>query len=64
MAQRYPYQPLNASEHQIRLLTLLPGEFPSKNEVASAIEIQFQITSFEAASSQVGLRTRYGWRNS
>ena len=63
MAQRYPYLPLNASEHQIRLLTLFPGKFPSPNEAASPIEIQFQTISFEAASSQEGLRTRYGWRN-
>jgi hypothetical protein len=63
MAQRYPYLPLKASEHQIRLLTLFPGEFPSPNEAASPIEIQFQTISFEAASSQEGLRARYGWRN-
>jgi hypothetical protein len=63
MAQLYPYLPLKAPEHQIRLLTLFPGEFPLRNEAASPIEIQFQIMSFEAASSQEGLRARYGWRN-
>ena len=56
MARPYPYLPLKASEHQIRLLTLFPGEFPSPNEAASPIEIQFQTISFEAASSQEGLR--------
>jgi hypothetical protein len=64
MAQRYRYLPLKASEHQIRLLTLFPGEFPSTNEAASPIEIQFQIISFEAANSQVGLYVQYGWENS
>ncbi len=63
MAQRYPYSPLKASEHQIRLLTLFPGEFPSPNEAAPPIEIQFQIISFEAARSQVRPRARYSWRN-
>ncbi|PMD33030.1 HET-domain-containing protein [Hyaloscypha variabilis F] len=59
MAQRYPYLPLEASEHQIRLLTLFPGEFPSINEVASPIEIEFQTISFGDANSQGVPRPKY-----
>jgi hypothetical protein len=46
MSQRYPYQPLQGPEHQIRLLTLLPGEFPSLGQDATPIEIEFQTISF------------------
>ncbi|PMD40264.1 hypothetical protein L207DRAFT_565768 [Hyaloscypha variabilis F] len=46
MRQRYPYQPLQGPEHQIRLLTILPGEFPLGGQDATPIEIQFQTISF------------------
>jgi hypothetical protein len=56
VARRYPYSPLQASEHQIRLLTLFPGNFPSNTKDASPIEIEFQTISFSGVNSQASLR--------
>jgi hypothetical protein len=61
MRQRYPYQPLQGPEHQIRLLTILPGEFPLGGQDATPIEIQFQTISFgdfQASSSALIISQR------
>jgi hypothetical protein len=63
MTQRYPYLPLQASGHQIRLLTLLPGEFSSTAKDVSPIEIDFQTISFDSASSQASLRLSFSFCN-
>jgi hypothetical protein len=56
VAQPYPYSPLHASEHQIRLLTLFPEEFASNTKDASPIEIEFQTISFSGVDSQASPR--------